>query len=159
MAILWPNLLEQAIAEGFATAFQGVDYAWRLPLSSDYGGRIDPITRKPKDHLGIDIPLPRGTGVLAVYNGRIERIDRMAEVNGNAVFLAAHPWRFCYLHLDEIHVELGQVVERGELLGTVGATGRATGNHLHFQVYLAGALIDPLVLFPGNLFRRVRHGK
>ena len=47
------------------------------------------------------------------------------------------------LHLDETRVEIGQRVARGQLLGTVGSTGRATGPHLHFGVHLRGARVDP----------------
>lgn len=153
MAQHFPAIAEGTIARYFAEVWAGVSYRWSLPLGSRYGYRINPVTGQPQHHDGIDIPVGHGTGVLAVYDGRIGRIDRDAPVNGNAVFLVCGVWTFAYLHLDTVEVRTGQAITRGQQLGTVGRTGRATGYHLHFQVYCADILIDPLVFFPSNLFR------
>lgn len=154
-----PAAASAALSSLFASWWGQADYRWKLPVSSPYGPRFDPYFREPKFHNGIDIPVPFGTPVIAVFDGKIERIDRAGEgrgtYNGNAVFLkSAVIWTFCYLHLSRVDVQPGQEVKRGEVLGRVGQTGAATGPHLHFQVYLAGLLIDPMVLYPGHLFYR-----
>lgn len=157
----WPAVSQDRLAAIFDRLWGGkVDYNWTLPLSSRYGTRTDPHTGAVKHHDGIDIPLPIGTPVIAVYDGVIERIDVAGykddgtiKPNGNAVFLKAGLWRFCYLHLDSSCVTKGQAVQRGEKLGEVGTTGKSTGPHLHFQVYLAGKVVDPMMLYPGNLFK------
>jgi murein DD-endopeptidase MepM/ murein hydrolase activator NlpD len=157
----WPALAQDKLASVFSRLWEGkVEYNWILPLSSRYGTRTDPHTGAIKHHDGIDIPLPIGTPVIAVYDGIVARVDTAGtredgtvKPNGNAVFLEAGPWRFCYLHLDSFCVTKGQRVQRGEKLGEVGTTGKSTGPHLHFQVYFGGKVIDPMILYPGNLFK------
>jgi len=148
-----PDKIQDIIAGYFAECWENVDYAWRLPVSSPYGVRVDPITGAMRNHDGIDIPIPRGTRVIAVYDGKIDQIDTLDPDTGNAVYLTAGPWRFCYFHLDVVQVQKGQYVTRGEVLGLSGSTGRSTGPHLHFQVTLADLLINPRIFYPGALFR------
>jgi len=130
--------------------------AWPLPgypsLSSAYGWRIHPITRKPQFHTGIDIPAPLGTAVLSPVAGRVVRIDRDCGdptrcPNGNAVFVQdAEGFLWALLHLHRTRVAVGQTVGVGETLAWVGTTGRTTGPHLHLQVTRDGKTQDPLTL-------------
>ena len=97
--------------------------------------------RRP--HSGMDIAAPAGTTVRAPLGGRVAVTGNFF-FNGNTV-LVDHGQGFitAYLHLDRIDVEVGQSVEAGQVLGTVGATGRVTGAHLHFGTYLNGTPVDP----------------
>ena len=154
----WGPLVQDAIAAVFRSQWAGADYNWRLPVSSPFGFRADPMTGETKHHNGIDIAVAAGTPIIAVYDGEISRIDAAGnnedgtvKPNGNAVFLKCGIWTFCYLHLSAVSVTVGQNVTRGEVLGRVGSTGRSTGPHLHFQVYMAGRLIDPAIFYPGQL--------
>ena len=114
-----------------------------------------------KFHAGIDLPVPMGTAVFAPQAGRVARIDRVGdgerEANGNAIFLAIGPYRWCFLHLSSAVVEPNQAVQRGQILGFTGNTGKSTGPHLHLQVYdAAGQTVDPEPFFPPGTFANGR---
>ncbi len=126
---------------------------------SGFGWRTDPITKQPAFHRGLDIPVPVGTPVYAPFAGSVERVDRdgvgRGAVNGNAAILKVGAYRWCFLHLSSVAVRPGQEVQRGQLLGHSGQTGRATGPHLHIQVYdPSGRLVDPMTVYPLDTFAR-----
>lgn len=125
-----------------------------MRISSPYGPRIHPVTGQSHFHNGVDIAAPTGTPVYAVSAGRVVRIDRDGEgkgtLNGNAVlYRESDPeggLLWAYLHLDTVAVQDGQTLQRGQLLGTIGSTGRSTGPHLHLMVYRSGQTVDPLTI-------------
>lgn len=129
-----------------------------LHIRSRFGWREDPITHERAFHSGIDLPAPTGTAVYAPHAGQVARIDQdgigKGEVNGNAVHLRIGAQRWAFLHLSAVLVRPGEAVARGQVVGHVGSTGRATGPHLHLQVYDADErLLDPERLFPAGTFR------
>ncbi len=115
-------------------------------LSSAYGNRKDPFTGAPDFHPGLDISANRGTPVRAPADGKVE----LAGVNGNygKSVLLEHGYGLStrFGHLSSYVVRTGQAVKRGDLLGYVGSTGRATSAHLHYEVLLNGSPINPLRL-------------
>jgi murein DD-endopeptidase MepM/ murein hydrolase activator NlpD len=115
-------------------------------LSSNYGSRKDPFTGGPDFHPGLDISANRGTPVRAPADGIVET----AGVNGNygRSVLLEHGFGLStrFGHLSAFVVRSGQKVHRGDIIGFVGATGRATSSHLHYEVLLNGAPINPLRL-------------
>jgi murein DD-endopeptidase MepM/ murein hydrolase activator NlpD len=95
-------------------------------------------------HAGIDLIAGRGTPVGAAAPGRVVFAGFAAGGWGNLVVLAhASGVRTMYAHLLKLTVRRGQAVGTGTSLGTVGATGRASGPHLHFEVRVRGAAVDP----------------
>ena len=131
----------------------------RPAAGSGFGVRTDPITKQPSFHRGIDIPVPVGTPVYAPWSGSVVRVDRdgvgLGVANGNAVYLRARGYLWAFLHLSTVAVRVGDTVQRGQVLGRTGQTGRTTGPHLHVQVYAPdGQLIDPRSLFPAATFAR-----
>ncbi len=113
-------------------------------LTSSYGSRRDPVTGKPARHWGIDIATAPGSGVVASADGIVVRAGRIGGL-GKAVYVS-HGYGVTtrYAHLSSIEVTPGQRVERGNVLGRVGATGRATGYHLHYEVRVDGGAVNPL---------------
>ena len=96
-------------------------------------------------HAGIDLPAPRRTPVVAAEAGRVVWARRRRGGWGLLVTVAhSNGVRTMYAHLARIDVRLGQRVGAGRRLGLVGASGNASGPHLHFEVRLRGAAIDPL---------------
>lgn len=116
----------------------------RLRVSSGFGVRTDPLRGGPAVHRGIDLPVARGTPVLAAASGVVTAASVRGGY-GNLVEIA-HPdgSRTRYGHLARILVGVGSMVRRGETVGLAGATGRATGSHLHFELRIAGRAVDPL---------------
>lgn len=117
-------------------------------LSSRFGLRrvFNGEPRAP--HTGLDVAAPKGAPIRAPADGVVSLVDDLY-FNGKTVFVD-HGQGFVSMvcHLSEATVEVGRKVRRGELLGLVGNTGRATGPHLHWSVYLNGAAVDP-ALFIG----------
>ncbi|MDX8401126.1 MAG: M23 family metallopeptidase [Mariprofundaceae bacterium] len=115
-------------------------------ISTPFGARryVNGEARAP--HAGVDIAAPEGTPVLAPLAGRVLLVADMY-LNGRTVVLGhGNGLVGVFSHLSEISVRQGQWVETGRLLGRVGATGRATGPHLHWGVRFRMARVDPLVL-------------
>ena len=112
----------------------------RYPVRAAVGHRFGP--RSNVFHAGVDFPAASGTPVTAAGFGTVVAAQFAASGWGNMV-VVAHRFglRTLYAHLASIDVATGQVVGAGQRLGTVGATGRATGPHLHFEVLLRLSLI------------------
>jgi hypothetical protein len=105
------------------------------------------INGKPRSpHSGIDFAAPRGTPVVAVNTGRVALVAEFF-FPGRLVILDHGLGLYTlYFHLDSVAVAEGERVERGHTVGTVGATGRATGPHLHFGAQVGTARVDPATL-------------
>jgi hypothetical protein len=116
-------------------------------LSSRYGHRIHPKTKKPQNHAGIDMAAPEGVKIYAMEEGVVEDIKNDSH-NGNGVVIkytgAADGYRSTMIHmLKPPAVQKGQSLIKGQFLGYVGSTGTSTGFHLHLEIRKDGKLIDP----------------
>jgi murein DD-endopeptidase MepM/ murein hydrolase activator NlpD len=112
-------------------------------VTSPFGPRISKFTGKREFHKGIDVSAPEGTPVYApasgkiVYAGRDGSYGLTIKISHNSNLLTR------YAHLQSVDVKVGRKVERGEIIGRVGNTGRSTGPHLHYEVRLSGMPVDP----------------
>jgi len=96
-------------------------------------------------HRGLDIAAPEGTPVRAAAGGVVSLADDSFVLHGQTVIIDhGHGISTLYLHLSQLAVEDGERVSRGQMIGRVGATGVATGPHLHFAVYAYHEAVDPL---------------
>ncbi len=127
---------------------RSVPSMWPLAgwLSSTYGRRPDPFDGSADFHQGLDIVADRGTPVHATANGTIDSAGYSGNY-GNQV-LVDHGFGIGtrFGHLSKVAVRAGQAVRRGDIIGYVGATGRATSAHLHYEILLNGQPINPLRL-------------
>ena len=115
-------------------------------VSSGFAMRMHPIVNQWRQHKGIDYAAPAGTAVRAVGSGVVD-FAGWQNGYGNVVELThGHDRSTVYAHLSRIDVQKGQQVDMGTPIGHVGATGWATGPHLHFEVKMRGEHQDPMSL-------------
>lgn len=116
-------------------------------VTDKYGNRLDPFVGRLRHHDGIDIAAPRGTEVYASASGVVELARRRYRTNegfGRVVIINhGDGVKTLYGHLSKIFVRPGQKVSRWEVIGLSGDTGRATGPHLHYEIWVNGRPKDP----------------
>lgn len=102
-------------------------------------------------HRGIDIRAPKGTGVVSIASGTVVEVRHDIFGYGNHVRIAHDgTMSTLYAHLDEIEVSVGERVEQGQEIGTVGTTGWATGPHLHFEIMEGMSNVNPVSYVSAN---------
>jgi flagellar protein FlgJ len=136
--------LEQASEKTFERLLPPVEGV----LSSPFGPRIDPIDGSRRIHKGIDLTAPVGTPIKAAADGRVA-FSGTAPGYGNLVVLEhADGYETRYAHNEDNLVRKGEEVKAGQVVASVGDTGRSTGPHLHFEVRKDGRAIDPSQWLP-----------
>lgn len=135
--------------ESLARAFLASPLAFTR-VSSGYGMRFHPVYGDRRAHMGVDYAAPTGTPVRSVADAVVE-FAGWQRGYGNVVILQHNNNRkTLYAHLSRIDVRKGQRVEQGQTVGAVGATGTATGAHLHFEYMVGGQHRDPLTIARDN---------
>jgi len=126
--------------------WRGFDWPALGRISGIYGSQriLNGQPRQP--HYGIDIAAPTGTPVYAPASGLVTLIKDLYFSGWTVVIAHGLGVNSSFLHLDRVDVETGMMVERGGLIGTIGATGRATGPHLDWRIDWQGRRIDPGLL-------------
>ncbi|MDE2402120.1 MAG: M23 family metallopeptidase [Burkholderiales bacterium] len=115
-------------------------------VTSGFAMRFHPLLQRWKAHLGTDYGAPTGTAVRTVGDGRVSFAGQQNGY-GNVIQIQHSGDRLTvYAHLSRINVRPGQTVEQGQLIGAVGATGWATGPHLHFEFRIKGHHVDPMII-------------
>jgi murein DD-endopeptidase MepM/ murein hydrolase activator NlpD len=112
-------------------------------LLGPYGQRIDPFSGEGAYHTGVDISAPTGTIVRATADGVVVHADRLGGYGRLVIVDHGHGVQTYYAHLSRYLVVDGQEVRRGEPVGAVGTSGRVTAPHLHYEVRLGGAPVNP----------------
>ena len=121
------------------------DFNWKPYFTSPFGYRVHPIHGDKRFHWGIDIGLPTGTPIRAGFDGVVVYVGYHPTGYGNIVIIENEDGiQARYAHCHEILVVVGQEVERGEVIATVGNTGASTGAHLHMEIAINGRRINPL---------------
>jgi len=115
-------------------------------LTGMFGGRSDPFTGEEGFHQGIDISTEKGQPVYATADGRVETAAYAGDYGNLIVIKHGFGLATRYAHLSGFAVKAGEAVRRGQIIGYVGATGRATGAHLHYEILANGQLLNPLQL-------------
>jgi murein DD-endopeptidase MepM/ murein hydrolase activator NlpD len=133
-----------SLGGGFITPTQGT-------LTSQFGPRFHPILKVTKLHAGVDWAAPTGTPIMAAGAGTVSFAGDGSGY-GNVVYID-HPGgmqtRYAHMNAFGPGIKTGGAVKAGDLIGYVGTTGRSTGPHLHFEVHVNGAPVDPFSLGGG----------
>lgn len=113
------------------------------PITASFGEREDPFTGEPAFHPGIDIGAPYGTPVRATANGVV--VFAGVEEGYGRMVVIDHDFGIstCYAHLSGFNTQVGDRVNRGEVIGYVGDSGRSTGPHLHYEVRIHNTPVNP----------------
>ncbi|MCH4554043.1 MULTISPECIES: M23 family metallopeptidase [Aestuariibaculum] len=133
-------------------AIQPVSNKELTRMASGYGMRSDPFTKVRKMHWGMDFTAPRGTPIYASGDGVVERADNGSSGYGNHIRINhGYGYVSLYAHLYKYNVKKNQKVQRGDLIGFVGSTGRSEAPHLHYEIFKDGQRINPINFYYGSL--------
>ncbi len=152
--ILFNKAISYSEAKAHMPAIQPVDRNDLIMIASEFGVRNDPFLSIRKQHHGLDFVTASGKNVYATGDGIVTFSQHSRNGYGNEI-LIDHDFGFGtrYAHLGSIKVQKGQKVKRGQIIGTVGSTGRATGPHLHYEVLYNNQPVNPSYYFDTTLTR------
>jgi len=123
-----------------------VQFAWpvRGPITSPFGMRVDPVTGRYQLHSGIDIGADYGVPITASADGSVIYAGWYGGYGYAIIIDHGGGWSTLYAHCSAMYVSANQPVRQGQVIGAIGATGWATGPHLHFEIRRNGVPLDPL---------------
>ena len=121
-------------------------------FGSSFGMRMHPILKVIRPHNGIDLTSPKGTNIYATADGTVIQAGYTTGGYGKKILIDhGFGYRTLYGHCEEIIVERGQKVKRGEVIGHVGSTGLSTTPHLHYEVHVNGRPVNPINYYANDL--------
>jgi murein DD-endopeptidase MepM/ murein hydrolase activator NlpD len=112
-------------------------------FSHGYGWRKDPFTGQREFHRGMDIVAHANTKIVAPADGVVSRSGRYSDYGLSIDIAHGHGFVTRYAHMNKALVKPGDRVRRGDVIGLVGSTGRSTGPHLHYEVFVDGRRVNP----------------
>ena len=156
--------LERQYANQIANVPSESGFLWPLPgsyntLSSLYGNRTHPITKKPNKHTGIDVPAPSGTNIYAAKSGVVTTSTYNRSYGNYVVVSHSDGTSTLYAHMVKRNATVGKTVKQGAVIGYVGTTGSSTGNHLHYEVRINGNRTDPVNYYKDKTLYARANGK
>ena len=129
-------------------AFLKAPLSFRRISSTFSNGRFHPILKRYRPHHGLDYAAPAGTPVSAIGNGTVTFSGIKGQYGNLVIIKHPHGYKTYYGHLSKIekHIKKGAKIEQGQIIGLVGATGLATGPHLHYELRINGKPLNPLTV-------------
>ncbi|MBN7120373.1 murein DD-endopeptidase MepM [Erwinia billingiae] len=130
---------------GLAQGFMRFPTVKQYRVSSNFNPRrVNPVTGRIAPHKGVDFALPIGTPVLAVGDGEVIVSKRSGGAGNYVAIRHGRQYMTRYMHMQKLLVKPGEKVKRGERIGLSGSTGRSTGPHLHFEIWINNQAVNPL---------------
>ena len=121
-------------------------------MASGFGYRIDPIYKTKKFHAGMDFSAKTGTPIYATGNGKIIKLRKSKRGYGNHIIIDhGFGYKTLYAHMSKTIVKKNQKVNRGDIIGYVGNTGKSVAPHLHYEVHKDGKKINPINFYYNDL--------
>ncbi len=129
-------------------AIQPISITSNHQITSVYGFRTDPFTKRRRMHTGVDFKGALNTPIHSTGDGIVVAAAHSASGYGNQV-IVDHGFGYMtrYAHMNKLLVKEGDRVKRGQLVGLMGSTGRSTGVHLHYEVFFKNARVNPMLYF------------
>ena len=112
-------------------------------VSSNFGYRKSPFSRKSEFHGGMDFRGTTGDSIIATADGVVEKARWIGGYGKSVIISHEDGYKTLYAHLSKINVKKGQKVGFGDVIGEIGSTGRSTGPHLHYEIIKNGKRLDP----------------
>lgn len=112
-------------------------------VTSHYGHRLDPFTGRRKMHRGMDVAARKGAPVVSPAEGTVSFAGKNGSYGNTVMVFHGYGVSTLYAHMEDVLVRPGQRVSRGDILGTIGSSGRSTGTHLHYEVTVHGVSVNP----------------
>lgn len=130
---------------GLAKGFMRFPTSRQFRVSSNFNPRrINPVTGRIAPHRGVDFAMPQGTPVLSVGDGEVVSAKRSGAAGYYVAIRHGRTYTTRYMHLRKILVQPGQKIKRGDRIALSGNTGRSTGPHLHYEVWINQQAVNPL---------------
>jgi murein DD-endopeptidase MepM/ murein hydrolase activator NlpD len=112
-------------------------------VGSGFGSRLDPFSGQMVMHAGLDFAAPAGTPILAAAGGVVSSAEYHPAYGNMLTIDHGNGLQTLYAHASKLDIRQGEIVRKGQQIGRVGATGRSTGPHLHFEVHVNGVAQNP----------------
>lgn len=112
-------------------------------ITSDFGNRTNPITKKGEAHKGLDISAPHGSNIFAAAEGTVELAQNSSSYGNYVIINHTGGLKTLYAHCSKLLVSEGQNIKKGQVIALVGSTGQSTRSHLHFEVISNGQYLNP----------------
>ncbi|GLR07328.1 murein DD-endopeptidase MepM [Mixta theicola] len=130
---------------GLARGFMRFPTVKQYRVSSNFNPRrLNPVTGRIAPHKGVDFAVPIGTPVLAVGDGEVVQAKRSAGAGNYVAIRHGRQYMTRYMHMEKLLVKPGDKVKRGDRIGLSGSTGRSTGPHLHYEIWINNQAVNPL---------------
>lgn len=137
VVVAWSAISWEKKMEGWQNPADGI-------VTSSCGMRENPVLEVTELHNGIDIAMDVGTPVVAVKSGVVMNVRTSATYGKVLEYTTADGYQVMYAHLSDVLVEVGDIVEQGDVVAKSGNTGLTTGAHLHYSLWSGDVLLDPL---------------
>lgn len=112
-------------------------------ITSNFGYRLDPFTGRRAFHKGMDVAAREGTSIVSPAEGVVSFAGPYGSYGNTVMVFHGYGVSSLYAHTEDVLVRVGQKVKRGDILATVGTTGRSTSAHLHYEIIVHGVRVDP----------------
>jgi murein DD-endopeptidase len=130
---------------GLARGFMRFPTVKQYRVSSNFNPRrLNPVTGRIAPHKGVDFAVPTGTPILAVGDGEVVQAKRSAGAGNYVAIRHGRQYMTRYMHMKKLLVKPGDKVKRGDRIGLSGSTGRSTGPHLHYEIWINNQAVNPL---------------
>lgn len=140
LTVLENMLMSRNLHEEVFPAGRPITKGW---LSSKYGTRNDPFTGKPEFHKGVDLAGKEGSDIISVAAGVVSWAGKRYGYGNLVEVTHGNGYVTRYGHAKEVLVKVGQTIKKGDKIALMGNTGRSTGPHVHFEVWVDGRTVDP----------------